>query len=84
MPPRPFPFQLGIGTDIAHVRRVRQILEKTEGNRVQLNRYLRRFLTPWEQDNFLHRYRGWDVTSTKAINHMSKRLAGRYVKTVPW
>ncbi|KAK5105763.1 hypothetical protein LTR62_002163 [Meristemomyces frigidus] len=61
MPPRPFPFPLGIGTDICNTRRIRHILLKDQNkitspgeqtNTTSLHRFLRGFLSWREQQLF--------------------------------
>ena len=79
MPPRPFPYQLSIGTDIVHVRRIRSILAKADGDQPHLMRFLRRFLTPREQEDFLKPYWGTKNAATSPLDVASRHLAGRYV-----
>jgi holo-[acyl-carrier protein] synthase len=43
--PRPFPFALGIGTDICHVGRIYRIITKPEGRAQQ---FIRNVLNPTE------------------------------------
>ncbi|KAK3678391.1 hypothetical protein LTR78_001688 [Recurvomyces mirabilis] len=54
MPPRPFPFPLGIGTDIVDTRRIRGILLKgqSQPGHANLYRFLRGFLSWREQAIF--------------------------------
>ena len=73
---RPFPFQLGIGTDIIHVNRVRAILQKDLEKPGYLDRFLRRFLTPQERLDF-HETQG--QLADNGTDARSKHLAGRYV-----
>ena len=76
MPLRPFPFQLAIGTDIVHVNRVQAILEKAQGRRDYLDRFLRRFLTSNERIDF---YKTQECLIDNRLDVVSKHLAGRYL-----
>lgn len=73
---RPFPYKLGIGTDIVHVTRIRAILQKDRSKPGYLDRFLRRFLTPRERIDF---YKTQDSFSGVQLDASSKHLAGRYV-----
>ncbi|KAK5129940.1 hypothetical protein LTR08_002700 [Meristemomyces frigidus] len=93
MPPRPFPYPLSIGTDIASISRVRQLLMGNEASTpdTRLARYMRRFLTHREQRQF------WDRFGTSGSLHRCtetddpvRYLTGRWaakeavVKAVHW
>lgn len=76
MPLRPFPHQLGIGTDIVHVDRIRTILLKDASKPGYLDRFLRRFLTLPERNEFnALRQRATE----DELNVRSRHLAGRCV-----
>ena len=83
MPLRPFPYQLAIGTDIVHVNRIRSILLRAEDRPQHFDRFLRRFLTPVEQNDFVARYGRVSDVLKKRTDVVSRHLAGRYVHTAP-
>lgn len=76
---RPFPFQLGIGTDIVHVERIRKILRKASGDGAYVDRFLRRFMTPSERVSLQARYGRVENAADVQFDIMSMHLAGRYV-----
>jgi holo-[acyl-carrier protein] synthase len=84
MPPRPFPSQLGVGTDIVRVSRIRALIHKNGEEKApqNLKRFLRRFLTYREQEEYFQRFNG-NAAGTNFGNPSEKAmtyLAGRYVK----
>ncbi|KAK3705655.1 hypothetical protein LTR37_013263 [Vermiconidia calcicola] len=78
MPPRPFPFQLNIGTDISHVSRIRNILGRENVEPRNLVSYVRRLLTRRERVEFWNRYGSWDLTVQRSRDAVYKHLAGRW------
>lgn len=82
MPPTPFPYQLGIGTDIVHTLRIKNLLLKPEPNDRyrNLNRYLGRFLTYREYRAFWDRFHSRDTSqlfTEKYLEYVTRYLAGR-------
>ncbi|KAF2864496.1 4'-phosphopantetheinyl transferase [Piedraia hortae CBS 480.64] len=76
MPPRPFPLQLGIGTDIAQISRIRQLIDSSsEEHGVRLTRFMTRFLTWREQEQFWKRFQ--DASGPQKEQSM-QYLAGRW------
>ncbi|KAF2774527.1 hypothetical protein EJ03DRAFT_347122 [Teratosphaeria nubilosa] len=91
MPPRPFPFQLGIGTDIIHVPRIKSLLLKNGHDKAPhtLTRYMNQFLTYREQTAFRSRFfpaqnesgalliAGW-MRDEVVVGKVVRYLAGRW------
>lgn len=73
---RPFPHQLSVGTDIVHVNRIRAIILKDAEKPGYLDRFLRRFLTLPERNEF---NAGRQRETGNGLKTLSKHLAGRYV-----
>ena len=78
MPLRPFNLLLGIGTDIVHINRIRANLTRSQHDPKQLDRFLRRFLTPREHNDFNARFIGANGLNQELFT-VSKYLAGRCV-----
>lgn len=80
MPPTPFPFQLGIGTDIVHRSRIQRLLLRPQpwARERNLKRYLVRFLTYRESREFWHRFETSHDLFTNHIDHLTRYLAGRW------
>lgn len=91
MPARPFPFQLGIGTDIVHIPRIRRLVERLSSKDVtkivdaghasqntSVAQLLRRYLTQREQVDFWSRFGSHDKIFTgDALEKTAVYLAGR-------
>ena len=86
MPPRPFPYPLSIGTDIASLQRIRLLLTRNEeevASDSRLARYLRHFLTHREQVHFWERFPNVKPTTADQLRESDdvvRYLAGRYVR----
>jgi len=79
MPPKPFPFQLNVGTDICLISRVRAIIEKPEAsNRLAtFRRYLRQFMSTREQFVLFDKFDHVDLLARANYNPLATYLAGR-------
>lgn len=77
MPPRPFPYPFSIGTDIVHVTRIHNILLRAAEKPRHCERFLRRFLTPREVDEFQARFGEVSKDDGLHLSVISKHLAGR-------
>lgn len=78
MPLRPFPLPSSIGTDIIHVKRIYDILSRSRGKAHHSQRFLRRFLTPGEVQEFQKRFGEPASADGAQLRVISKHLAGRY------
>ena len=80
MPFRPFPFELGIGTDIAFVPRFRALVfgQKQPVEAIKtLDRFTRRFLTYREQKEFWTKFKRSKENLHLVAQDISTHLAGR-------
>ncbi|KAK4544062.1 hypothetical protein LTR36_004560 [Oleoguttula mirabilis] len=92
MPPRPFPYPLSIGTDIAHTVRIQRIVAPVNANDAptRLFRFMRQFLTYREQQEFWARFKGARTALGPQLPHVARYLAGRWaakeaaIKAVHW
>ncbi|KAK5163224.1 uncharacterized protein LTR77_010810 [Saxophila tyrrhenica] len=78
MPIRPFPFELNIGTDVAHVSRIKNLLVKDAAQPKNLVGFLKRVLTRRERVQFWSRYGSFDLQDPKAARAVHQFLAGRF------
>lgn len=85
MPPRPFPFQFGIGIDVVQTSRLRDLITKetrkdSSANPTSLYKFLRWSLTYKEQDAFWARFGGLKklYRDEVALGNCAHYLAGRY------
>ncbi|KAF2721483.1 hypothetical protein K431DRAFT_268606 [Polychaeton citri CBS 116435] len=83
MPIRPFPLPMTVGTDICNIPRVLKLITKQKHG--SLNSFLRRLLSPREQDAFSHRFGAIDTifleakqTETSKAGVVARHLAGRW------
>jgi holo-[acyl-carrier protein] synthase len=81
MPPRPFPFQLGVGIDIIHKPRLRRLVLKEVNEARSLRAFLRRMLTHNEQYEFWERMKPTEslLQTEDGICKTVDYLAGRYI-----
>ncbi|EME38368.1 hypothetical protein DOTSEDRAFT_57481 [Dothistroma septosporum NZE10] len=77
MPPRPFPFALGIGTDICCISRISQLITK-KPEHGSLMPFVKKFLTLREQDDFFYKFKDEDVTVCQDLSPVYRYLAGRW------
>ncbi|KAK5117919.1 hypothetical protein LTR85_008693 [Meristemomyces frigidus] len=92
MPPRPFPYPLSIGTDIAHTVRIRRAVAPTDdhGKPLRLFRFMKHFLTYREQQHFWARFSGAENALGPHLDRVTQYLAGRWaakeavIKAVHW
>ncbi|KAH8709987.1 hypothetical protein GQ44DRAFT_454371 [Phaeosphaeriaceae sp. PMI808] len=77
MPPRPFPYPFQVGTDICSIARVKNLLAQQSKGLPQVDRFLRRVLTPPERVYFWHRFGPRPEIFTK-LDSVSEFLAGRF------
>ncbi|KAK4629572.1 hypothetical protein CLAFUW4_08449 [Fulvia fulva] len=77
MPPRPFPFALGIGTDICCISRIRELITKKPQN-ASLLPFVKKVLTIREQDDFFHRFRHVAMATNGDLTPITRYLAGRW------
>ncbi|KAI7176261.1 hypothetical protein D0869_15330 [Hortaea werneckii] len=80
MPPRPFPFALGIGTDICHRKRIEQLLLKPppQARKKNLTRFLVRFLTSREISIFWRKFEDESGLFASQFEDVTRYLAGRW------
>ncbi|KAI6910736.1 hypothetical protein KC318_g8821 [Hortaea werneckii] len=80
MPPRPFPFALGIGTDICHRKRIEQLLLKPppQARKKNLTRFLVRFLTSREISIFWRKFEDESGLFVSQLENVTRYLAGRW------
>ncbi|KAI6845767.1 hypothetical protein KC332_g4605 [Hortaea werneckii] len=80
MPPRPFPFALGIGTDICHRKRIEQLLLKPppQARTKNLTRFLVRFLTSREISIFWRKFEAEADLFHSQLEDVTRYLAGRW------
>lgn len=80
MPPRPFPFALGIGTDICHRKRIEQLLLKPppQARKKNLTRFLVRFLTSREITIFWRKFEDESNLFVSQLENVTRYLAGRW------
>ncbi|KAI7208649.1 hypothetical protein KC333_g9064 [Hortaea werneckii] len=80
MPPRPFPFALGIGTDICHRKRIEQLLLKPppQARKKNLTRFLVRFLTSREISIFWRKFEDESGLFASQLENVTRYLAGRW------
>ena len=78
MPPRPFPFALGIGTDICCISRIHALVTKKPGTQSLLP-FVKKVLTIKEQDDFFHKFAHEETDMSKDVSRISRYLAGRLV-----
>ncbi|KAI6854364.1 hypothetical protein KC338_g7700 [Hortaea werneckii] len=80
MPPRPFPFALGIGTDICHRKRIEQLLLKPppQARKKNLTRFLVRFLTSREISIFWRKFEVDADLFRNQLEDVTRYLAGRW------
>ncbi|KAI7209937.1 hypothetical protein KC343_g2176 [Hortaea werneckii] len=80
MPPRPFPFALGIGTDICHRKRIEQLLLKPppQARKKNLTRFLVRFLTSREINIFWRKFEVDAALFSSQLEDVTRYLAGRW------
>ncbi|RMY77939.1 hypothetical protein D0862_13464 [Hortaea werneckii] len=80
MPPRPFPFALGIGTDICHRKRIEQLLLKPppQSRKKNLTRFLVRFLTSREISIFWRKFGDESNLFVSHLENVTRYLAGRW------
>ncbi|RMZ21281.1 hypothetical protein D0859_14702 [Hortaea werneckii] len=80
MPPRPFPFALGIGTDICHRKRIEQLLLKPppQARQKNLTRFLVRFLTSREISIFWRKFETEADLFHSQLDDVTRYLAGRW------
>ncbi|KAI7554283.1 hypothetical protein KC331_g650 [Hortaea werneckii] len=80
MPPRPFPFALGIGTDICHRKRIEQLLLRPppQARKKNLTRFLVRFLTFREISIFWRKFGDESNLFVTQLETITRYLAGRW------
>ncbi|RMZ07329.1 hypothetical protein D0860_05152 [Hortaea werneckii] len=80
MPPRPFPFALGIGTDICHRKRIEQLLLKPppQARQKNLTRFLVRFLTSREISIFWRKFETEADLFHSQLDDVTRYLAGKW------
>ncbi|KAK3623671.1 hypothetical protein LTR56_020508 [Elasticomyces elasticus] len=80
MPLRPFPFQMGIGTDIVHAPRIQTLISKGEGKARTLNlyRFMNHLLSSREQQLFWNSFGGTRNVYGPKLDTATKWLAGRW------
>ncbi|RMY57209.1 hypothetical protein D0863_12714 [Hortaea werneckii] len=80
MSPRPFPFALGIGTDICHRKRIEQLLLKPppQARKKNLTRFLVRFLTSREISIFWRKFEDESGLFVSQLENVTRYLAGRW------
>lgn len=83
MPPRPFPYQFGVGTDIARISRIESVLfsrgETNNHNNDKAFRFLRHLLTPLERHELSQRFRDIPklLSNKDGGDGFSRHVAGR-------
>ncbi|KAK5695757.1 hypothetical protein LTR17_024405 [Elasticomyces elasticus] len=80
MPLRPFPFPMGIGTDIVHAPRIQILISKGEGKARTLNlyRFMNHLLSSREQQLFWNSFGGTQNVYGPKLDTVTKWLAGRW------
>ncbi|KAK3614810.1 hypothetical protein LTR56_027008 [Elasticomyces elasticus] len=80
MPLRPFPFPMGIGTDIVHAPRIQTLISKGEGKARTLNlyRFMNHLLSSREQQLFWNSFGGTQNVYGPKLDTATKWLAGRW------
>ncbi|KAK4891215.1 hypothetical protein LTR27_010152 [Elasticomyces elasticus] len=80
MPLRPFPFPMGIGTDIVHAPRIQTLISKGEGKARTLNlyRFMNHLLSSREQQLFWNSFGDTRNVYGPKLDTATKWLAGRW------
>ncbi|KAI9812423.1 MAG: hypothetical protein M1827_004654 [Pycnora praestabilis] len=77
MPPKPFPYPLGVGIDICHIPRIRRLITKDNGK--YLDQFARRIFNSYEWEHFQVKLEDAKNASHKDyMDGIAQWLAGRF------